>query len=428
MRPSSADEQAYLAGMPKILHSSDWHLGARLHEQSRQEDHTRFLAWMRATLREERPDAFILAGDIFDSSLPGTTAQQQYYDFLGDLAQDQSCLAVVIIAGNHDSPALLNAPAALLRRLNVHVIGAGPAFDQDKTPLILRLPSRDGTGLVIGAIPFLRERDLRSSQSGEGPDEIDAKLREGLKRYFSEVYGLALAARQQSEPVILTGHLTLGLPELDADGSERKTYIGKLETAPGKLVPATVDYLALGHIHKPQSIGLPHFCYSGSPLPMSFAEAGQQKRIVAVSWQAGVRLIRDLAIPCFRRLVRLRGDWESLSRELVALKSTLNSEELPSWLEITLESRSRLIDLESRVDALIQGSPALCLRCQQKLDQNDAPAGSSGLSATGLEDLSPGEVFELLLQRKAIDEEQRPPLRHCFATALQRLDENQAPH
>ena len=411
--------------MPKIIHSSDWHLGARLHEQSRQDDHSSFLAWLRSTLAAERPDALIIAGDIFDSSLPGAAAQQQYYDFLGDLAADQSCGSVVIVAGNHDSPSLLSAPAALLRRLQVHVVGAGPAFDADKSPLIRRLPTRDGVGLVVGAIPFLRERDLRQTQAGESSDDIDRKIRDGLRGYFAEVYELAQAARLGAEPVILTGHLSLGKPELDADGSERKTYVGNLESAPSSLIPAGIDYLALGHIHKPQAVGQAHFCYSGSPLPMSFAEAGQQKRLVEVSWENGERRMRDLVIPTFRRLIRLRGDWDCLSRELAALKESLRPDSPPAWLEITLVSNVRLIDLESRIDALLQGSPLLCLKAQLLLSSETGapPSAATGGQGPDLKELTPPEIFDMLLERKQIATDQRPLLRHCFDTAVQRLSQ-----
>ncbi len=409
--------------MPKIIHSSDWHLGARLHDQSRHQDHAHFLAWLRSTLAAQRPDALVIAGDIFDSSLPGAAAQQQYYDFLGDLAEDQSCGSVVIVAGNHDSPSLLSAPSALLRRLQVHVIGAGPAFDADKSPLILRLPSRDEIGLIIGAIPFLRERDLRQSQAGESSEEIDRNIRAGLRRYFTEVFNLAQAARQGTEPIILTAHLSLGKPELDADGSERKTYIGKLESAPMSLVPDGVDYLALGHIHKPQAVGQAHFCYSGSPLPMSFAEAGQQKRLVEVSWENGERRMRDINIPSFRLLSRLRGDWDAICRDVAALKSSLSSDTTPLWLEITVYSSTRLVDLENRIDSLLHGSPLLCLHYQQALSTEDGAPLTPSMSGQGpdLKELQPPEIFDMLLERKQIAAAQRPLLRHCFDTAVQRL-------
>ena len=107
----------------KIIHTADWHLGNVFHGHSRQEEHAHFLAWLLNVVRQRRPDALILSGDIFDSPNPPASAERRLYDFLTDVTTAVEGLQVVITAGNHDSGQRLEAPAELLRRSNVYVRG-----------------------------------------------------------------------------------------------------------------------------------------------------------------------------------------------------------------------------------------------------------------------------------------------------------------
>ena len=106
----------------KLIHTSDWHLGARLHDQDRGEEHDAFLAFLRGLVRAERPDALVVAGDVFDVRQPTPAAQRRYYQFIADLRNDGACGRLILIAGNHDSAALLAAPKELLAQLNATVV------------------------------------------------------------------------------------------------------------------------------------------------------------------------------------------------------------------------------------------------------------------------------------------------------------------
>ncbi|MCB1811372.1 MAG: exonuclease subunit SbcD, partial [Candidatus Competibacteraceae bacterium] len=106
----------------RILHTSDWHLGRTLYNRARYEEFEAFLNWLAEILEREQIDVLLVAGDIFDNTTPSHRAQALYYQFLHAIA-NSACRHVVVIAGNHDSPSLLDAPQALLRYLNVHVLG-----------------------------------------------------------------------------------------------------------------------------------------------------------------------------------------------------------------------------------------------------------------------------------------------------------------
>ena len=149
----------------KILHTSDWHLGQRFLFNDREQEHQRALDWLADTIRTQEVDALIVAGDIFDINNPPNYARTMYYRFLTSLL-GTSCRHIIITGGNHDSPSMLNAPRELLRLLNIHVVGAvGDALEEELVEL------KDSEGeleLVVAAVPFLRDRDLRFSQAGEG--------------------------------------------------------------------------------------------------------------------------------------------------------------------------------------------------------------------------------------------------------------------
>ena len=108
--------------MHKILHSSDWHIGRRLKERDRTREFTAFFEWLAETIEREKPDTLLVAGDIFDNTTPSIQSQDMYYSFLSTIAKS-SCRHIVIISGNHDSPAFLDAPAKILALNDIHVIG-----------------------------------------------------------------------------------------------------------------------------------------------------------------------------------------------------------------------------------------------------------------------------------------------------------------
>lgn len=122
----------------RILHTSDWHLGRTLYGKKRYEEFDRFLQWLLHTIQEQRIDILIIAGDIFDTTAPSNQAQEQYYSFLSKV-HTTTCQHIIVIGGNHDSASFLNAPQALLKALNIHVVGAVDTQTEDELIVLKKM-------------------------------------------------------------------------------------------------------------------------------------------------------------------------------------------------------------------------------------------------------------------------------------------------
>ena len=274
-----------------ILHTSDWHLGRRLYGRLRYEEFELFLHWLQDTISAQKVDILIVAGDIFDTMTPSNKAQALYYEFLGKVSRS-CCQHVVIVAGNHDSPTFLDAPSNVLKFLNVHVIGTA-CDDLDDEVLLLN----DAKGIpscIIAAVPYLRDRDVRSSGAGESMDSKDASVISGICAHYDAVATIskdhqqAIAkAHNRHIPIIATGHLFASGGSTTTDDGVRDLYIGNLGKISAEMFDECFDYVALGHLHVPQRVGgREHIRYSGSPIAMGFGEAKQQKQVLLIQFGA----------------------------------------------------------------------------------------------------------------------------------------------
>ena len=188
----------------KILHTSDWHLGQKFLTNDRKAEHEMALDWLHETIILEKVDILIVAGDIFDIGNPPSYARTLYYRFLTKL-QGSPCRHIIIIGGNHDSPAMLNAPKELLEILNVHVIGAATGDIEDE--IITLLDEKGDLEAVIAAVPFLRDRDIRQSVTGETGLERMAKVQAGIINHFKEAGKAVAPYTKKNVPILATGHL-----------------------------------------------------------------------------------------------------------------------------------------------------------------------------------------------------------------------------
>ena len=411
----------------RLLHTSDWHLGRSLYGRRRHEEFAAFLDWLLATLHEQRIDALLVAGDVFDTGTPGTRAQELYYQFLARVAAS-GCRHVVIIAGNHDSPAFLDAPRGLLRALHVHVVGQAQDDPADEVLLL-----RDAAGapeLIVAAVPYLRDRDLRSVEAGESVADKARKLLDGLRAHYAAVARAATRLADSLDrpvPVIATGHLfTAGGLTVDGDGV-RELYIGTLAQAHVDIFAPRFDYVALGHLHVPQMVaGRAHVRYSGSPLAIGFGEATQEKSVCVVSFAPATAAAADrhcevaitlVPVPCFQALASLTGDWPNLQTQLASLRASGET----VWLEVEYTGAEVLGDLRARLDREIAGSALDILRIRNT--HTSAPALGQVSDDSTLADLDVHEVFTLCLAAHAIPESQHAELRQTYREALTDLAE-----
>jgi DNA repair protein SbcD/Mre11 len=413
-----------------ILHTSDWHIGRTLYSRKRYDEHDVFLNWLAEIIDQEQIDVLLVAGDVFDTSAPSNRAQEIYYRFLCRVALS-SCRHVVLVAGNHDSPSFLSAPKELLRNLNIHVIGAAAENLHDE--VLVLTDSNDCPELLVCAVPYLRDRDIRLAEAGESIDDKEQKLIAGIRHHYQAVCTIArekrrLLAEQYPDrllPMIATGHLfAAGGQTVDGDGV-RELYVGSLAHVSAGIFPADLDYLALGHLHVPQKVnGSEIMRYSGSPLPMGFGEAGQTKHVVLVQFPEGTAnrqpAVTSLPVPVVQRLERITGPWHVLAariQQLALLESSV-------WLEIVYDGEEVFADLRERLDAAVAGTNLEILRV--KNTRIVARVLSQVDDGETLDDLDSADVFDRCLAAHNVPEEQRSELLHAYGETLLALAESGA--
>lgn len=418
----------------KLLHTSDWHLGQQFMGKSRDAEHQQFLAWLIQQIDVKKPDALIVAGDIFDTTTPPSYARRRFHDFLENLI-DSPVTSVVIIAGNHDSVAVLNESAKLLRKLNVYVIAEfdcqrflNASEEQEQQYLnniLIPVFSATNVNQTVGficALPYLRSRDLLASQAEESITDKTSRIQQAIVQTYEKAFAISremMAAQNMAElPLVMTGHLTtLGSSVTE---SVREIYVGNLEgLATSNFPPA--DYIALGHIHKRQPASQrQHIHYSGSPIPLSFDEAAQQKSLLDVSVKrdgdARVTQVENIDIPSWQTLKQIRGPLAELENTLHELKAQLAQAEIPQqaiWLQIDIEGSQVFDNLYEHLQGIVDGCPIEILRIRRVKQQHTS---QSTLKEVHLQELTPNEVFHFrLAQDEHLDTNTRQRLLDKFA-------------
>ncbi|WP_275076660.1 exonuclease subunit SbcD [Providencia rettgeri] len=382
----------------RIIHTSDWHLGQYFFTKSRAPEHQHFLNWLVNQVEVHQVDAVIVAGDIFDTGSPPSYARELYNKFIVDL-QKTGC-QLVILSGNHDSVSVLNESSSLLSYLNTQVVTSG------SEPNVITLHNKQAQPIgLVCAIPFLRPRDIQLSVAGQSIEEKQLSLQTAIHDHYQASYQLALEQRAMlgvDIPIIATGHLTVIGAELT--DSVRDIYIGTLEAFPSGAFPPA-DYIALGHIHRPQVIGgKQQIRYCGSPIALSFDETAQQKSVCLVEFTGSeLSEITPLAIPIFQPLQTLKGSLKEIEQQLSVWQDYQGENAV--WLDIEVASQDYLADIQQRIETLTQNLPVevvLLRRARkQKQGQNLALANET------LNELTVEEVFLRRLSEETLEDPER---------------------
>ena len=401
----------------KILHTSDWHIGRRLKNRERHEEFKKFFAWLENLIKSENIDALLVAGDIFDNTTPGNKAQDIYYSFLSCIAKS-SCRHVVIISGNHDSPAFLDAPKDLLKLFKIHVIGG--ACEKSADEVITLYDDLGEPELIVCAVPYLRERDVITLKNNDG-DNIENSLIKGIKNHYEKVFAEALKLKSKNSniPVIAMGHLfARGGKVNDGDGV-RSLYVGTAVEIGADIFPDFLTYTALGHLHSPQKISRDNIRYSGSPLIMDFGEISSRKKAVNILELDGENLIdiKEIHVPVFQRLERIKGDFNEISSGL----NSLGRENESIWLDITYTGKETAGDLQEKISESLKKFPLLEVlslrdesrRANENFDDDDFE---------NLENFTPLEMFEICLDKNKTPDSQREVFITMYEEILQNLE------
>ncbi|SUD59056.1 exonuclease subunit SbcD [Ectopseudomonas oleovorans] len=400
----------------RVLHTSDWHLGQHFMGKTRQAEHQAFCAWLLEQVHAHQVDVLLIAGDVFDTGAPPSYAREQYYRLVVAL-RDAGC-ALVVLGGNHDSPAMLGESRSLLAQLGTYVV---PGVGVDLAEQVLVLKDRAGQpGAILCAIPFIRPRDVMASQAGQSAQDKQQSLQQAIAEHYRALYELAVIKRNElglTLPIIATGHLTT--VGASASESVREIYVGSLEAFPTSAFPPA-DYIALGHIHRPQKVGgLEHIRYCGSPIALSFDEARQQKEVLLLQFgEAALQSITVLPVPVFQPMASLRGSLKELA-DAIAETAKQGTPERPVWLEVQVSTDDYLSDLQSRINALCEGHPVEVLRIRR--ERGNAAASLACEARETLDELSVEDVFARRLQQETLDEEDALRLQGLYRQVLEAL-------
>lgn len=387
----------------RLLHTADWHLGQTLHGVPRTYEHARFLSWLLTTLGEQAIDALLIAGDVFDSASPPPAAQEQYYQFLAAARRLYPRLQVVVVGGNHDSAARLDAPAPVLQAIGVKVIGGLLPDDPPERAVVPLLDASGEEVALLLAVPFLRPRDLPGVADPNAPAQ--QRLVEGHRSLYRRLTEFAEGRRRKGQALLATGHAYLQ-GGMVSELSERKIQMGNQQALPVDVFSENLAYVALGHLHRAQAVGGRETVrYSGSPIPLSMTERDYPHQVVLVELEGErVQKIEPLLVPRSVELIAVP-EAHLLVERVKEILRDLPKEAPPGvppearplyevrvWLE---EPRPHL---KAELESAMEGVFGRLVRIDVKRPDRRAP--EVPLGAGDLSSLSPVEVFKAAYARE----------------------------
>ena len=389
----------------RLLHTSDWHLGITLSERSRHDEMVAFFSFLRDIINTRSVDTLIISGDIYDTAVPSNEAQNMYYDFLSSL-KDTCCRDVVVIAGNHDSPTMLSASAEILKRLNIHVYSSVVNLE----PLVL-----EERGIIL-PIPFPRDSEIRRASLSETIDEGQDRLKTAIAALYRDMYAKAKALNLKL-PIIATGHLSVSSASSDGE-KNKELYLGGLGTVDSDIFDSGLNYVALGHIHKPQKLNSKGTIrYSGSPIAMTFDEAKYKKCVVIADCSYGEETtVETIEVPVGRELITVRGDAETVKKEVRRLRDEKRS----GWITILLTSPEGSAIIRNEVDDILSESDLEVLSSRNITEGESLMMESESVRA--LSSMTEEDVFDPLLEGKQYSGEKKEKMLSLFREVLRRID------
>lgn len=402
----------------RILHTSDWHLGATFHDRVRDADEEHALNQIVGLARDRAVDAVVISGDIFDTANPGAAEQRRWYQTLQRLVDDAGVGTVVAIAGNHDSGLRLEGPRELLASQRVQVRGL---LTRDAEPSSCVVPVRDRAGQLCAhcaLVPYLREGDLLRAGDDVGEDRPQ-RLARALHRRWAEVR----AAVPGGLPWIAVGHAFATGGRVGGAESPVLVEVGNLGMADISTLAEGCSYAAFGHLHQPQSIGgRTHWRYSGALLPTGFDEAGLERSVVIAEIPndrspAVTELVRLIPYRSYQRAV---GSLDVVQATLRALPEPEAGAPTP-WLQAIVHLSTPVPGLARLLGeaAGARGWSSVATHIQRGGEAAGTPclSGAAGTMPPELDAIAPTEVFRLLHQH-LYNTDPPPALANSFTELL----------
>lgn len=378
----------------KFLHTADWHIGQLFHEYDRTAEHQHFLDWLLQVLKDEKIDAVLISGDVFDISNPSAASVRMFYTFLNRAVKSDPDLQIIITAGNHDSATRLEAPKPLLESSRIHLIGWVEKDAEGKTDYEkLLVPVYDRSGTVHSwclAVPFLRMGDYPVIPDCENP------YTEGVTAFYRESFDYACRKNRDGLPVIAMGHLHAANAETPELNDAERPIMGGVECISASAFHPDLRYVALGHIHKAQKIGgKEHIRYSGSPLPMSFSEMSYRHQVIVFELDREISSIKTLEVPVSVPLMRIPSQPGPLPEVLALLEQIPAADHSggpPPYLEVKVLLDGPEPALRHKIETALQGKKAKLAKITSVYAASDRKNAET-VSPEKLDELQPADIF-----------------------------------
>jgi exonuclease SbcD len=307
----------------KLIHLSDLHLGKRVHEFSMHEDQRAILEQILQITDAEKPDAVLIAGDIYDKSIPPAEAVTLFDEFLFKLSRRN--LQVFIISGNHDSPERIAFGSRLMDSKGIHI---SPVYDGRIEPFSIA----DEHGKVnIYMLPFLKPSHVRRYFDDEEIVTYTDAVRVAVKHMRIDPDACNILITHQ----FVTGATRSDSEEISVGGSDNVDAC----------VFEDFDYVALGHIHSPQICGAPHIRYCGTPLKYSFSEINDRKSLSVVEFNHKKPVIRTISLTPLHDMSEIRGTFD----EITSPDYYTNNQQIDHYLRIILTDENDIPDAVGRL-------------------------------------------------------------------------------
>ncbi|UPK06974.1 exonuclease SbcCD subunit D [Bradyrhizobium sp. 170] len=390
--------------MVRILHTGDWHIGQTMRGFSREYEHRRVFERIREILIEREVDALIVAGDVFDSQNPSGESQQLFYDTLVRFSRARPQMTTIIVAGNHDAAGRLEAPRPLLEAFNIRVVGNVHRRDGRIDSLRHLVPITDATGSIAlhviavsyptaACLPNLTRLD------SDGGSPVIA----GVRSLYAELHE-TLGYQINGLPFVLTGHLHVA-GGIESEGAERRILIGGQHAVPHDVFPSEASYVALGHLHRPQTVGRHVVRYSGSLIPLSATEQSYNHGVTLATVDGASVTTEHISIIHPVPYLRLP---KAGQLQLSELGDHLTALDLPPdalidnqpFIQLHLMREGLPPGFREEIDRIAEGFPVRIVDVRVAALPNNIPSIAISDPFVRLSERDPEELFKLAFERQ----------------------------
>lgn len=402
-----------------------------MHEIDRSGEFTSFLNWLKDEIVRRKADALLVSGDVFDVANPPVESRRMYLSFLASLV-GTCCRNVVIVGGNHDSPALLDSEKEIFSALNIHVVGS--VNNMSAADMIFELQGKNGEcACICAAVPFAREIELRNyfdgdAASGEFSDKAYGALYRAVFEQAEKIRG------QRNIPIIATGHLYAA--DLEGrlknvkegrsgdDGIKAIDVVGNLGSVHAGVFPDGFDYVALGHIHYSSTVaGNPKIRYSGSPFVLGFDEAMLPRHILCVDLDfAKSTECEKIEVPHFAEYRRISGDCDFIKTELEKYRAEKNHSKMQTYIELFYKKEIG-VDIHQELEDAARQLPENVRIVSWKVQDVKAifEGGADRMEIDELNSFDESEIFKKLILSKIADSAEADKAVEKFLPLFERI-------